>query len=75
MLINERLLSFHQLSSWTSVGPSKCPNNKMIGSQNQMTPWTVSWVPLVTTKEIFYRWFFRNEKISKLGIAKKFIVL
>ena len=30
-VIDQRLTVFHQLFSWTSVGPSKCPIDKMIG--------------------------------------------
>ena len=35
-VIYHRLTVFHQLFSQTSVGPSKCPINKMIGSQDHL---------------------------------------
>ena len=36
---NQRLEAFSQLFSWTSVGYSKCPINKMIGLQGHLSVW------------------------------------
>ena len=38
-VIDQRLTVFNQLFSLTSVGPSKCPINKMIGSQGHLRVW------------------------------------
>ena len=40
-MIHERLTIFHQLFSWTLVGPSKCPIDKKIGSQGYLRVWGV----------------------------------
>ena len=32
-----KLTALHKLFSWTSVTPSKCPINKMIGLQGHLT--------------------------------------
>ena len=36
-VIDQRVTVLHQLFSWISVGPSKCPINKMIGLQDHLT--------------------------------------
>ena len=48
-VIYHRLTVFRQLFSWTSVGLSKCPINKMIGSQVYLNVWAVPSV-------IFSKW-------------------
>ena len=46
-LIDQRITVFHQLFSWSSVGPSKSGTDEMIGLQHHLTVWGVSWVPCV----------------------------
>ena len=43
-VIYHRLTVFHQLFSWTSVGLSKCPINKMTCSKGHLNVWAVPWV-------------------------------
>ena len=43
-VIYHKLTVFHQLFSWTSVGLSKCPINKMIVWQVHLNVWAVHWV-------------------------------
>ena len=42
-VIDQRLTVFHQLFSWTSVEPSTCPIDKMIGLQEHLRVWAVPW--------------------------------
>ena len=35
-VIDQKLTVFHQLFSWTTVRPSKCPNDKMISLQDHL---------------------------------------
>ena len=35
-VIDQKVTVLHQLFSWTSVAPSKCPINKMIGLQGHL---------------------------------------
>ena len=45
--IDQKLTVFHQLFSETSVGPSKCPIDKMIDLQGHVEVWAISWIPCV----------------------------
>ena len=51
--IDQKLTVLHQLLSWTEVGPSKCPIDKKIGSQDHLTVWGVPSVPCVLSKNSF----------------------
>ena len=59
-VIDQRLIVFHYLFSWTTVRPSKCPINKMISSQGHLTVSAFPWVPCVQAKncmtKIFSKW-------------------
>ena len=52
LLLDQRLSVFHQLFSWTSVGPSKCSIDKMIGSQGYLIVLTVPWLPCVLAENL-----------------------
>ena len=53
LLLDKTLAAFHQLFSWTSVGPLKCPIDKMIGLQGHQTVWGVPRVQCVPDKNYF----------------------
>ena len=59
-MIDQRLTVFHQLFSWTSVWPSKCPIDRMIGLQGHLTIWSVPWLLWVladnSLTEVFSKW-------------------
>ena len=74
MLLDQSLEAFHKLFSWTSVGPSKFPIDKMIGSQDHQNVWVVQWVQCDIIQSLLQTWFFRTEWISK-PIMKKLILL
>ena len=69
-VIDQRLTVFHQLLSWTSVELSKCVNNKMIGSQGDVTVWGVAGVQHDIIPRLLRSSFFQNEWIFKLTIKK-----
>ena len=50
---------FHQLFSWTSVGPSKCPINKMNGSQNHLRVWEITWMSCLLSENSFTKTFLK----------------
>ena len=52
-VIDQRLTVFHQLFSWTSVGLSECPIDKVVGSQSYLIDWTIPWVPSVLAENSF----------------------
>ena len=62
-VIDQRLTVFHQLFSWTLVGPSKCPINKMNGSQNHLRVWEITWMPCVLSENSFTKTFLKVIKI------------
>ena len=70
MLHDQRLARFHHLFSWTSVGLSKCPIDKMIASQGHLTVWRAPWVPSVLAKNSITEFFAQMNKILKLGFKK-----
>ena len=72
-MVVQRLAHFLQLFSWTSVGPTKCPINKMIASQPYCTVWGVPWLLCVQAKNSFTEMVFEMKEFLKLGIVKKFI--
>ena len=57
---NQRLESFCQLFSWTSVRPSKCRIDKMIGSQGRLRVWAIPWMPCVLSENSFTKIFLRE---------------
>ena len=57
--------AFYQLFSWSSVGPSKCPIDKMISLQGYLTVWTVFSVPRVVATNSFMDTFFEMKKFPK----------
>ena len=61
-LIDQRLPVFYQLFRWTSVGPSKCLINKMIGSQDNLTVWAVPWIPYLLAENFFTDIFLQMNK-------------
>ena len=61
---DQRLTAFHQLFSWTSAGPSKCPIDKMIGSQGHLTVWRVPWLPYVQAKSSITENIFQMNNFS-----------
>ena len=69
-VIDQRLTVFHQLFSWTSVGPSKCPIDKMIGSQGHLTIWRVPWVLCVQDKNSITENFFQMNNFSNCRLSK-----
>ena len=68
---DQRLTVFHQLFSWTSVGPSRWPINKMIGLQGHLAVWGVPRVTCVLAKNSFTEIFSKliNVEIRR---CKKF---
>ena len=52
-VIDQRLRVIHQPFSWTSVGPSKCPIDKIIASQGYLTVLGVTWLPCVPAENSF----------------------
>ena len=58
-VIDQRLTVFHQLFSWTSVGPSKCPIDKMIGSQDHLRVLAIPWMPCVLSENSFTEMFLK----------------
>ena len=54
-VIDQKLTVFHQLFSWTSVGPSKCPIDKMIGSQGHPRVWGYPRVQHYIIQRLFQR--------------------
>ena len=63
-VIDQSLTVFHQLFSWTSVRPSKCLIDEMIGSQGSLAIWGVLWVPCVQAENSFTELFLQMIKIS-----------
>ena len=63
-VIDQRLTVFHQLFSWTSVEPWKCPIDKMIGSQGCLTVSGVPWLPRVKAENSFTETFWHTNKFS-----------
>ena len=59
-VIDQMLNVFHQLLSFNSAGPLKCPIRKMVGSQGHLTVWAVPRLQCVLTKKSF------TEDFSKL---------
>ena len=55
---DQRLTAFHQLFTWASAGPSKCPIDKMISLQGYLTIWRVHWLHWLTAPPlaIFSKW-------------------
>ena len=70
-VIDQRLRAFHQLSSWTSFGPLKCPIDKIICFQGHLTVCAILWVPCVLAKNSFTEIFSKliNVEIRR---CKKF---
>ena len=52
-VIDQRLTVFQQLFRWTSVGLSKCPIDKMIGLQGNMTVWAYPQVQHYIIQSLF----------------------
>ena len=52
-VIYNRLIVFHKLFSWNSVGPSKYSINKIIGSQGHLNIWAVSRVQHEIIQRLF----------------------
>ena len=50
-----RLTVFRKLFNWTSVGPSKCPIDKLIGLQGHPNVWAVPWVQHDIIQSLFQR--------------------
>ena len=65
-VIDQRLRAFHQLSSWTSFGPWKCPIDKIICFQGHLTVCAIPRVPCVLAKNSFTEIFFKMKKYSTL---------
>ena len=64
LFYNQRLQAFYQLISWTSVGLSKCPIDKMISSQGHLIVWRVPWVPCEQAKSSITENFFQINNFS-----------
>ena len=65
MVLDQRLAAFHQLFSWTSVGPLKCPINKTNNSQGHLTLSNVPWLQSVLTKNYIINFLFKWTKFEK----------
>ena len=50
---------------WTSVGPSKCPIDKMIGWEGHLNVWAVPWVQHDLIHRFLQCQFFGNDTICK----------
>ena len=74
LFLGQRLAAFHQLFSRISVGPSKCPIHKMIGSLGHPTVWGVLKYHVYYLRTLSQK-TFPNEKLFKVGIVKSFTVL
>ena len=75
-MIDQRLTLFHQLFSWTSVGPPKFPIDKIVSLQGHLTVWRVLWVPSVLAKNSITELFlqmnkFWNEALKKCSLSFK----
>ena len=64
-VIDQRLTVFHQLFSWTPVGPSKCPFEKIIGSEGHLTVWEVPLGPSVLAKNSITEIFLQMNNFWK----------
>ena len=71
---DQRIQAFYQLINWISVGPSKCPINKMIGSQGHLTVWRVPWVLCEQAKSSLLK-FFSKWIIFQIRHFKKLIAV
>ena len=70
-VVDERLTVFHQLFSWTSVGPSKYLIDKMIGPQSQLRVWAIPWMPCVLSENSPQKFFWKSWKF-KIRHCKNF---
>ena len=68
--INLHSQTSHQLFSWTRVGLSKCPIDKIIGSQGHLTVSRVPWVPSVLAKNSITEVFFQINKFWNYALKK-----
>ena len=69
---NQSLETFWQLFGWTSVGPSKCPIDKIMGSQGHRNFWAVSRVPSAPAKNSFPQKTFSKWKNVQSKHCRKF---
>ena len=63
LFYNQRLESINQLFSWTSVGPSKCQIDNMIGLQGHVMVWAIPLLPCVLAENFFSENFLQICKI------------
>ena len=69
-MIDQRLTLIHQLLRWTSVGSSKCPIDKIIGSQGYLTAWVVPLLTCVQTENSFTEMLLPMNKFSNQAFKK-----
>ena len=67
-VIDQKLTTFHQLFSWTLVGLSKCPIDKIIGSQGHLNVSPFPWVPCVQAKNCMTENVFPMNKSLYAGV-------
>ena len=62
--VKDQSPAFHQLFRWPSVGPSKYPIDKMIGSQGHLAIGAILWIPCVLAENSFTENFLQINKFS-----------
>ena len=75
MLVDHKLLSFCQSFILTSVGPSKCPIDKVIGSQGHLTVGAVLWVQYEISNRLFQSYFFKITEFPNQTLKKVYCTL
>ena len=63
-VLDQRLTAFHQVFSWTSARPSKCPIHKMIGLQGHLTVWILPWLSYLQAKSSITENIFQMNNFS-----------